>query len=300
MSSELLTQLNQLNDDLKILLQDSYIDINVLSIHKLIVKSLNFDESKLKIIVTSIDVLMTIIDYINISKFVSIQWIKTKFKFDIKQFIIETLKSKISNINEIINAKELEPIFENVQIIFSDTNLISKNIIKCKNIKDIKFTHIKIINSNTPKTELNHLMNKMIDELIDLLKILISTSKEHLNKLSDRYISAIKQNLILPYQYYPMILNTYMHIKSYLSCINWSELCVKLLEFNIQPINFDIINFIKSKLNSSDVKLKSLLSNITTKYSNIIDCINYILKNPRVSLINLQKSFEIVEDTVFN
>ena len=275
-----------------------YLDIQKYNLNENeIVNSVISVYNKLKLYIASINIPL----FINISK----KWNIHKISFDISNFLSIHLSSRISNkqvVNNIINIY-LHDLIQNIEYALSNFDKVLINLEKSKfnnittsNNKNIPSSKYKLKNVND-KTELETKFKLIMDDLFYILRTLISSSSEHLNKLNDRY----KNNLImfiqkyLPYQFYKNIIDVAECCDMYLKCIDLKYIISETEKMNLHSIDCNLRNFIKNTIfkNNMEEKENAFIDSVLNKLKFVFDAINYILIHPRDTLENAKLFIEI-------
>ena len=285
--------------DIDKIINQLYLDIQKYNLNENeIVNSVIAIYNKLKLYIVSINIPL----FISISK----KWNIHKISFDISNFLSIHLSSRISNkqiVNNIINIY-LHDLIQNIEYALSNFDKVLINLEKSKfniitnpiNNKNILPSKYKLNNIND-KTELETKFKLIMDDLFYILRTLISSSSEHLNKLNDRY----KNNLVmfiqkyLPYQFYKHIIDVAECCDMYLKCINLKYIISETEKINLHSIDYDLRNFIKNTIfkNNMEEKENAFIDSVLNKLKFVFDAIDYILIHPRDTLENAKLFIEI-------
>ena len=153
------------------------------------------------------------------------------------------------------------------------------------------------MNSNFSKKEIEELnikLDKVFENTFYYLRKILNDQTSLLKKINKNYEETLK-NYLKSYvgpEYYNVIFTIYDCIVDIISCVDLYKLTSIILKYNITP--FDQIDTRKIVFDSIDkiqlgTKEKAFIKNlIDVKLNIIFECVDFILKNPKITLKAVQ------------
>ena len=167
-------------------------------------------------------------------------------------------------------------------------NPYSLNLNEIKHLNDVKNL------TNEEKLLMDYNINFIFENTFSCLRKILNDQTSLLKKINKNYEDTLKSYLTsyVGYEYYHIIFKIYECVVDIISCVDLYRLTTIILKYDITPfeqintkqIIFENINKIKL-----EVQEKAFIKNlIEAKLNVIFECIDFIMKNPKLILKAIQ------------
>lgn len=146
-------------------------------------------------------------------------------------------------------------------------------------------------------------IQKIIDEIFDVLLKIVRSNKKIESYLDDDYKSAIIEYMkIIPKDKQDDLFKFYEVLKIILSCMDFNRLFMYVNQQHIPSININskiiVCELLMNKFNL-EKKEKIFIDKLLEKLENIFYVIDYIFKNPK-EIVDNANVFASINDDIFN
>ena len=177
-------------------------------------------------------------------------------------------------------------------------NPYNLNLSQIKHLTDTKNL------TETEKKLMDDNLNFIFENTFSCLRKILNDQTTLLKKINKNYEETLKNYLssYVGYEYYHVIFKIYECIVDILSCIDMYRLTTIILKYDITPfeqINTRQIVFENINKIQLGTKEKAFIKNLVEAKLNVIfDCIDFIMKNPKLILKSIQ-CLSIEQEDIF-